>query len=205
LFISLEGPEGSGKSTQAQLLAKRLETLGCRPLLTREPGGTPLGDRLRDILMHSNLALTSRTETLLFCAARAQLLAEVVRPGLAQGLVVICDRYADSTLAYQSFGRGLVLSDVESVILFATEGLQPDVSVLLDLPPSEGLRRKTGGGDRFEREAEEFHGRVRYGYLTLARREPGRWVVVDASEPPEIVAQRVWDKVGAAMKLAPEP
>ncbi|MCL4466615.1 MAG: dTMP kinase [Chloroflexi bacterium] len=200
MFISLEGPEGSGKSTQAQLLASHLAGRGVKTLLTREPGGTALGDRLRELLMDSRVALTPRAETLLFCAARAQLLAEVVRPGLARGLVVICDRYADSTLAYQSFGRGLELTAVESVVTFATEGLRPDISVLLDLPPSDGLLRKLGGADdRFERETLAFHRRVREGYLTLVRAEPDRWLVVDASQKPEVVAQHILQRLSGSI------
>lgn len=185
MFVSFEGPEGSGKSTQAILLAEHLQARGYRTVLTREPGGTALGDRLRELLMRSTeVRLTPRAETLLFCAARAELVEEVVRPRLAEGYWVICDRYSDSTLAYQAYGRGLDPAAVQEVISFATGGLLPDLTVLLDLPPEEGLHRKgLEGDDRFEREALAFHCRVRTAYLDLARCQPQRWLVVDARLP----------------------
>ncbi len=204
MFITFEGPEGSGKSTQAQLLSAYLTQRGWPVLLTREPGGTALGDYLRRLLMNATeVAINSRAEVLLFSAARAQLVAEIIRPALAAGRVVICDRFADSTIAYQSFGRGLALAEVRRVVEFASDGLRPDLTVLLDLPPEEGRRRKGAElGDRFEDEAPEFHRRVRQGYLALAAAEPARWLVVDGrlgrDEIAALVRARVDSLLGAA-------
>lgn len=203
MFITLEGPEGSGKSTHARLLVRHLEEMGCRTVLTREPGGTALGNRLRELLMRSaEVNLSPRTETLLFCAARAELVEEVVRPRLAEGYWVVCDRYADSTLAYQAYGRGLDSAEVQAVIRFATSGLVPDLTVLLNLPPEEGLRRKgRQGDDRFEREALSFHQRVQAGYLALARAQPERWLVVDARLPAAEVAGVIGAHVDRFLKI----
>lgn len=205
MFITLEGPEGAGKSTLAQVLVERLVAAGRRPLLTFEPGGTPLGQAVREVVHHGVAAasgerttfITPRAEALLFCASRAQLVDTVILPHLATGGVVICDRYADSTLAYQCFGRGLPIEPVRATLAFATAGLTPDLTVLLDLDVREGLRRKRAGEgdervDRFESQAVEFHHRIRRGYLTLAAEEPDRWLVVDGSLAPNEVATRVW-------------
>lgn len=198
MFVTFEGPEGSGKSTQAHLLASYLRERGAQVMLTREPGGTPLGDRLRDLLLEqTGIALNARAQVLLFSAARAQLVADRIRPALAEGRWVICDRYVDSTIAYQVYGCGLALHEVETVVGFATGGLMPRLTVLLDLPPEAGLRRKgpEGGVDRFEGEDLAFHRRVREGYLTLARREPERWLVLDATLPVAEIAQRIRERV----------
>ena len=205
MFITFEGPEGSGKSSQAQLLFHHLEQAGRRVLLTREPGGTALGDRLRGLLMAAaDVAIVPQAEVLLFAAARAQLVAEVIRPGLATGGIVICDRYSDSTLAYQAFGRGLELDAVRRVVDFATAGLVPDLTVLLDLPPEEGLRRKGAEpSDRFEREDLAFHRRVREGYLALARRSPARWLVLDARGSRDELAAAIRARVEAQLASRP--
>lgn len=207
LFISLEGPEGGGKTTQARRLVERLRSAGREPLLTREPGGTQLGDRVRElVLLAGHLPITARAETLLYCVARAQLVEQVLRPALAEGRAVIVDRYADSTLAYQAYGRGLDLRGVRAVLDFATGGLRPDLVLLLDLPVEIGLSRKqtqAGPGadawNRFESEEQAFHRRVRAGYLALAEGDPDRWRVVDATRPTEDVAEAVWRTVADAL------
>ena len=200
MFITLEGPEGAGKSTLARWLRERLVGLGYSATLTYEPGGTALGDRLRQLVLHAaDLALDARAETLLFCASRAQLVKDVIRPGLRRGDIVICDRFADSTLAYQCYGRGLPLEPVRAAIDFATGGIQPDLTVLLDLDVAEGLRRKRGRGgepwDRFELAGLAFNERVRMGYLELAKAEPRRWLVLDASRPIAEVQDRLWERL----------
>lgn len=198
--MTFEGPEGAGKSTQAGRLAARLTAAGRQVLSSREPGGTPLGDRVRELVLPaSGLAISARAETLLYCAARAQLVEQVLRPALAAGQIVIVDRYADSTLAYQAHGRQLEPATVRAVLDFATGGLRPDLTILLDLPVADGLIRKrsqvsSGGGDwnRFEAEELAFHERVRQSYLDLARAEPERWRVVDAAQRPDAIEREVW-------------
>lgn len=191
MFITLEGPDGSGKTTQSRLLADWMQEQGLPVLLVREPGGTPIGERVRDILHDpAHVGMTPWAEVFLFCASRAQLVAEVIRPALAAGRIVLCDRYADSTLAYQGYGRGLDLESLRTVLHLATGGLKPDLTFYLDISPEEGLaRRLRGGGEwnRLDRETLEFHHRVRAGYLELAGLEPRRWVVVDAARPVEVV------------------
>jgi dTMP kinase len=206
LFITLEGGEGAGKSTQAAALTERLEAEGVHVVRTREPGGTPLGERLRDIALDlssgGDMALDPLTETLLFVAARAELVASVISPALEAGAIVVCDRFSDSTLAYQGFGRGVNLETIERLNTDAARGLRPDVTVLLDLPVKEGLSRTGAAGqaDRFGREEEVFHERVRKGYRTLAGREPERWLVVDASQPPDAVTEQIWQRVEPLLK-----
>ena len=201
LFITLEGGEGAGKSTQTAALSERLEATGVRVVRTREPGGTPLGERLRDIALDRSsggeIALDCLTETLLFVAARAELVASVIAPALEASAIVVCDRFSDSTLAYQGFGRGVDLETIERLNADAARGLRPDVTVLLDLPVKEGLSRTGAAGqaDRFGREEAAFHERVREGYRTLAGREPERWLVVDASQPPDAVTEQIWRRV----------
>ncbi len=203
MFITLEGPEGSGKSSQIPSLAAFLRERGHAVLTTREPGGTVIGDQVRQVLMRmENTAMNPRTETLLFCAARAQFVEEVVRPHLAAGEVVISDRYADSTLAYQGYGHGNSLEALRALLAFATGGLQPDLTLLLDVDPEIGLsRRKISGGEWNRLDAYEvaFHCRVRDGYLELARQEPQRWRVIDASQPSEVVQSALRQAVLAAL------
>jgi dTMP kinase len=190
MFITLEGPEGSGKTSHLPDLADFLREDGWKVLTTREPGGTDIGDQVRQVLMRiDNTAMNPRAETLLFLAARAQLVTQVIRPALAEGCVVISDRYGDSTLAYQGYGHGNDLAIIRQMLAFATGGLIPDLTILLDVDPAIGLRRKKNVGEwnRLDAYELEFHRRVRDGYLELAREEPHRWVVLDASQPREMV------------------
>ncbi len=197
LFITFEGGEGSGKTLQAWGLSRRLSRLAISVVLTREPGGTILGQKVRHLLKQAkNTDISPLTELLMFNASRAQLVKEVIQPGLQGGKVIICDRYADSTIAYQGYGRGLDSAVVQSINNVATGGLKPDLTVLLDISVREGLSRKMPlRHDRFEQENMAFHQRVRGGYLKLAAAEPQRWLVVDASQPKaaikEIIGQRV--------------
>ncbi|HNZ15310.1 MAG TPA: dTMP kinase [Anaerolineaceae bacterium] len=206
MFITLEGPEGSGKSSQIPALAQYLEAQGYRVLCTREPGGTSIGDQIRAVLTSmDNPELLPRTEILLFLAARAQLVAQVIRPALREGKVVLCDRYGDSTLAYQGYGHGLDLNSLRAMLNFATEGLKPDLTLLMDLDIKTGLARKKSIDEWNRLDAYEvsFHERVRAGYLQLAEEEPERWQRVDASMPKDevqtmlrqIVLQRLKDKI----------
>ncbi len=194
LFITFEGPEGSGKTTQVPLLADFLRRQGYDVLTTREPGGTPIGDQIRAVLSDlENTAMHPRTEILLFLASRAQLVEQVIRPHLARGGIVLCDRYADSTLAYQGYGHGVNLDVLQNLLLFATDGVFPHLTFLLDLDVEVGLERRARGGDwnRLDAYALEFHRRVRMGYHALARQDAGRWVIVDASRSPEQVQQDI--------------
>ncbi len=199
-FISFEGCEGCGKSTQAKLLAANLQQRGYSTTLTHEPGGTSLGEELRCCLKRAREgAISPEAELLLFAAARAQLTLDVILPALEKNRIVICDRYSDSTVAYQGYGRGLDLDTIAAVNLTATRGLSPDVVVLLDMDPSGALARKRLPRDRFEHEGLEFHQRVRDGYLKLAQAEPARWLVLDASNPPSISAQSVYQRVATLL------
>lgn len=200
-LITFEGPEGSGKSTHAAALAQRLRTSGMAVKLTREPGGTWLGEGVRRLLKdHQQPPPTPPAELLLFLAARAQLVGEVIRPALAAGLHVICDRFADSTAVYQGYGRNFDLEQVRELNGMATGGLMPDITFLLDLDVTAGLLRAQsrqsangGGTDRIEREALAFHERVRQGYLEIARQEPGRFHLLDATRPPAELQPAVWE------------
>lgn len=190
MFITLEGPEGAGKSTQLPQLAKWLEVAGKAVVTTKNPGGTLIGGQIREILLKpANAAMVPLAELLLYAADRAQHVEEVVKPALAQGTVVLCDRYSDSTLAYQGFGRGLDQALIGELNQLATGGLRPDLTLLLDLPVEQGLARVAASRqvDRLETEAIAFHHRLRDGYLALAQREPARFVVVDATQPAEAV------------------
>ena len=197
LFITFEGGEGCGKSVQAKALYKRLSQLAIPVLLTYEPGGTPASKKIGGWLKWArNIDISPLTELMLFNAARAQLVNEVIKPNLERGAVVICDRYADSTTAYQSYGRGLDREMVETVNNTATQGLKPDLTILLDISPEEGFERKKGRRqDRFEREDMAFHRRVREGYLKLAASDPERWLVIDASQSRAKIREIIWQKV----------
>jgi dTMP kinase len=198
-FITLEGGEGVGKSTQAGLLVDRLDGLGADVERVREPGGTDVGDRLREILLAVDAAHpVPRAELLLYEASRAQLVDEVIAPRLAEGAFVVCDRFIDSTLAYQGYGRGLGAEWVGTLNLWAAGGLLPDLTVVLDVDPATGIERATSGGaDRLEGEDAAFHGAVREGFLAIAGAEPDRVKVVDASGTVDEVAARVWTHISA--------
>ena len=210
MFISFEGIEGSGKSTAQRLLAEHLQGLGYDPLLTREPGGCALGRSLRPILLDARTrGLSSRAELYLFLADRAQHVAEVIRPALEAGQTVLCDRYADSTLAYQGYGRGLDPEHLRRINDMATGGLMPDLTLLLDLPvhcglERAGLRNREEGTvlseGRFDAESLEFHERVRQGYRSRAAEEPERFAIIDAAQPPEDVVLQCISAVEASLR-----
>ena len=191
MFITLEGPEGCGKTSQIPALAEYLRQQGYTVYPTREPGGTPIGDQVREVLTSMrNTDMTARTETLLFCAARAQLVEEVIRPRLARGEIVLSDRFADSTLAYQGYGHGNDLDVLRGLLHFATGGLWPELTLLLDLPVEVGLQRKRSGGsewNRLDAYEVEFHRRVRLGFKEMACADPARWRMIDATRPREEV------------------
>lgn len=191
MFITFEGPEGSGKSSQIRLLYDYLLAQGVAVRLTREPGGTPIGDEIRACVHNvQNTAMCPEAELLLYSASRAQLVGEVIRPSLASGQVVLCDRFYDSTLAYQGYGRALDLTALRQITHFATGGLKPDLTLLLDIDVEVGLARRTGGGvemNRLDLETIAFHQRVRQGYHQLAAQEPARWVIIDANRSPAAV------------------
>lgn len=209
-FITFEGPEGCGKSTHIRRLAGKLTGCGISPLLTREPGGTPTGEIMRDLLQHDRGGepLAERAEALLFCASRAQLVERVIKPAILRGEWVLCDRFSDSTLAYQGFGRGLSVSELKRINAFAAGNLRPDLTVLLDIKPGEGQRRvlerhqgSSGTPDRIEREHLQFHARLRQGFLRLAREEPARFVVFSTDMPENEVADAVWRSVSTRFAL----
>ena len=208
-FVAFEGGEGTGKSTQAAMLAEALRSRGHDVVVTFEPGATPVGRRLREVLLdRSSVGISPHAEALLYAADRAQHVIEVLRPALSRGAVVITDRYVDSSLAYQAAGRDLDEQEVRRLSRWATRGLTPDLTVLLDLDPATGLDRATGPGDRLEAEALEFHERVRAQFLDLARRGRNRYLVVDVSTADaeavhRTVLQRVLDEIPAAHVLAP--
>ena len=205
LFITLEGPEGAGKTLQARRLVDELGARGHRARLTREPGGTALGEQIRSIVLARTMdgaaGIEARADALLFNAARAQLVAEVIRPALASGEVVVCARYADSTLAYQGFGAGLPLAELRAVADLATAGLTPDLTILLDVSPEVGLRRKAEESrNRFEAAFDlDFHRRVRSGFLELAGAEPRRWRVLDAERDADAVFDEVLEAAQAIL------
>lgn len=191
MFITFEGPEGGGKSSQIRMLADFLQANGLSVFVTREPGGTSIGDQIRDVLHDvSNTDMVAVTEFLLYSASRAQLVRERILPALEAGVIVLCDRYADSTIAYQGYGRGLDLEMVHQVTKLATGGLVPDLTFLLDIDVERGLARRINGDaemNRLDLEAVAFHRRVREGYHHLAARDPGRWIIVDADRATERV------------------
>jgi len=199
LFITFEGIEGCGKTTQIGLLTSFLKSLHRPFLLTREPGGTGVGERIRQILLSSeNVGIEPMAELYLYAAARVQHLHQVISPALREGKVVICDRFADATLAYQGYGRGVDLVWIEGIHARTMENVKPDLTFLLDLPVEEGLRRAlkrmenhSVKEDRFEKEALDFHRRVREGYLSLARNEPRRIIVLDGMKEEQIIHQEI--------------
>jgi len=209
LFITFEGPEGSGKSTQARLLVEWLRQRGVDVLFTREPGGTAIGDQVRQILLdpeHRNMV--PEAEVLLFSASRAQLVRQVIKPHLERGGVVVCDRYADSTYAYQGYGRGLDMEMLRTVTRFATGGLVPDLTFLLDVPVEVGLARKRAGEgqddwNRMEEEVIEYHKRVRAGYLRLASEDRKRWVILDGQHPVPTLHRVIRTRVARRLGLRP--
>jgi dTMP kinase len=196
LFITFEGGEGCGKSTQSRLLLKKLEQQNIPVVLTHEPGGTALGNELRKALKRKrDSSISPQAELFLLAASRAQLVAEVIRPALEEGKVVLCDRFTHSTMVYQGYGRGLDFTAIKMVNNMATRYLNPDLIILLDISPEQGLARKQSLKDRFELEDLSFHRRVREGYLKMAAAEPDRWLVIDASLPKVEIAEIIWDRV----------
>ena len=184
-FISFEGPDGSGKTGQLDILANELTDAGYPILYTREPGGTSIGDQIRATLLDlKNTSMIDRAEALLYQAARAQLVDEVIKPHMAKGGIVLSDRYADSTLAYQGYGHQNAIESLQGIIQYATGGLKPDLTILLDIEPEIGLQRRmeAGGFDRLDAYDIDFHHRVRDGYLDMAAADPQRWVIVDAAQ-----------------------
>jgi dTMP kinase len=202
LFITFEGVEGCGKSTQSRLLYRRLQKLAIPSLLIHEPGITALGRKIARLLKWSqDINISPLVELFLFSASRAQLIEEVINTALKEGKIVVCDRYADSTTAYQGYGRCLDLNTVKAVNRLATQGLTPDLTILLDVPAAGGLARKNAAApDRFHREKLAFHRRVRAGYRKLAAEQPGRWLVIDGTQNKEKIAGIIWERVS---KLLP--
>lgn len=207
-FITFEGPEGSGKSTQIKLLVEKLEQQGVEITCTREPGGTATGEQIRNLLQHDAAGepLCDRAELLLFTASRAQLMDQVILPALGNGSWVLCDRFIDSTMAYQGFARGMDISTLDSINTFAIYDHKPDLTILLDLEVESGFQRlekryadSGESHDRFEREAREFHHKVRNGYHKLAARDPKRFVIISADQTVEDVASNVWTVVKEAL------
>ena len=203
-FITLEGPDGSGKTTQAHLLVAWLRDQGLPVVQTREPGGSDIGDQIRHVLHDAaNSKMTARTEFLLYSASRAQHVVELILPALSAGSIVVSDRYADSSVAYQGHGRGLDLETIKAVTAFATQGVKPDLTLYFDIAAGEGLQRRLLSGEawnRMDAEALAFHQRVRNGYLALFDAEPERWEVIDANRPVEDVQEDVKAVVKAHLR-----
>jgi dTMP kinase len=202
-FITLEGPEGSGKTTQIRPLADWLCERGYAVEVTREPGGTDIGNQIRAVLHDPrNTAMDATAEILLYSADRAQHVAQCIRPALAAGKIVVSDRYYDSTLAYQGYGRGLDLEMLHTITAFATGGLKPDLTLYLDVAPEEGLERRQANGEEWNRldaETLDFHQRVRAGYMALIAQEPERWAVIDAARSVEEVQEEIRAEVEARL------
>ena len=196
LFITFEGGEGSGKSTQAKLLYHRLDQLAIPVLLTHEPGVTSLGEKITQILKwQGELDVSPVAELLLFNVSRAQLVEEIINPALEKGQIVICDRFADSSAAYQGYARGIDISTVKQANNIATSGLTPGLTFLLDIPVQTAFSRKSNEKDRFQKESTAFHERVRKGYLSLAEDEPERWCVINATLNIDSIAGIIWERV----------
>ena len=196
-LITFEGGEGCGKSTQARLLYQKLQRHNITSLLTQEPGGTPLGNKIRSVLkVKRDFNISPLSELFLFAACRSQLIQDVIRPALQAGRVVVCDRFSDSMVVYQGWARGLDLSLIDSINTAATGGLKPDATILLDLLPEQGLQRKRKiGQDRFDSEEISFHSKIREGYLNLSAKEPARWLVLQASLPINKLGQLIWEHI----------
>lgn len=213
VFITFEGGDGSGKTTQIQFVRRWFEDRGAQVLLTREPGGTTLGNQVRQLVQNGPEDIDARTEALLYAADRAYHVATCIRPALAQGMVVLCDRYVDSSLAYQGAARELGVEEIRVLSSWATENLMPELTFLLDLPPEVGARRRTGAPDRMERESADFHEAVRHEYLRLADAEPERIVVIDAvgtrdevfSEIRGVLHERIHTISSAPTEIADAP
>jgi dTMP kinase len=204
LFITFEGGEGCGKSTQSRLLLKKLEQQNVPVVLTHEPGGTALGNELRKTLKRKRgSSVSPQAELFLLAASRAQLVTEVIRPALEEGKIVICDRFTHSTMVYQGYGRGLDFTAINMVNNMATGNLNPDLIIFPDISPEQGLARKRSLKDRFELEDLSFHRRVREGYLKMAAAEPDRWLVIDASLPKGKIAEIIWDRVSQLLPSHP--
>ncbi len=203
----LEGGEGAGKSSVRRALGERLQAEGPEVVLTREPGGTPLGERIRDLVLARTAIDDPLAELLLFEAARAHLVASVVRPALARGALVLCDRFSASSVAYQGYGRGLGRETVERANALALGGLEPDLTLLFDLPVAQGLARRSGEGaaNHFDREAVAFHERVRAGFLELAREAPARWRIIDASQPLNLVVEAAYAAIASEVTVGAGP
>jgi dTMP kinase len=205
MFITFEGPDGSGKTTQIRKLIAVLQEKGLDIVHTREPGGTDIGDQIRSVIMNmKNKSMHPRAEILLFCASRAQLVEELIRPSLAEGKLVLCDRYADSTMAYQGYGHGLDRVVLSQLLNFATGGLKPDLTLLFDISAEAGLRRRLTNHDEWNRMddyALQFHERVRSGYLSMAAAEPERWAVINADRSPDAVHEDVLSVISARLDL----
>ena len=200
MFITLEGPEGSGKTTAVEAAVKRLQELGYEIVRTREPGGTPIAEQIRNVILDkNNTAMDGRTEALLYAASRRQHLVEKVWPALKEGKIVICDRYLDSSLAYQGGARGLGVDEILNVNLFATENTWPDLTLLFDIKPEVGLARINANSNRevnrLDLEKIDFHNKVRQSFLDLAKRFPERYVIIDASQSREEVAKATMDAI----------
>lgn len=199
LFITFEGGEGCGKSTQAKALYQRLRRKNLPVLLTHEPGGTALGEEIRKRVKRKAENITPQAELLLFAASRAQLVAEVIQPALQEGKIVVCDRFSHSTIAYQKYGRRLSPATVKTVNRLAVQNITPDIIIFLDLSPEEGLARRgkllANGLDRFELQDLSFHRRVRQGYHKMAAEEPARWLVIDATLPRKKISEIIWERV----------
>ncbi len=204
-FITFEGGEGAGKSTHVRLLAEALRAAGLGVVETREPGGSPGAEQIRELLIHGEVARwDAMTEALLHFAARRDHVTRVIQPALASDDWVLCDRFADSTMAYQGYGHGLGREAIEQLYVLTVGDLTPDLTVILELPVGEGLRRaeaRSDGGTRYERMDQAFHERLRHGFLAIAERDPGRCLVIDAGQPIDAVHQAVKKAVGARLSL----
>lgn len=207
LFISFEGPDGAGKTTQAHMLLEKFRATGLQAMLTREPGGTPIGEEVRKILLNPLFhEMTVPCEVFLYCAARVQLVSQVILPALEKGIAVISDRFIDSSIVYQGYAGGEDLEMIRKLNLWATGELQPDKTFLLDLQAEKGLERLKkkpegySGGDRIEQKDPDFHCRVREGFLQLARSDPQRVFVLDAEKPPEEVHLNIWEQVKSLLQ-----